>query len=46
MNSKNIEANSYRDCLNPAGRTQLSHRILDMKIDCILADFQDHPNFP
>lgn len=45
-NSKNIEAKRHNDRLNPAGRIQLSHRIFDMKIDCILADFQDLPNFP
>lgn len=36
--SKNIEANSHGDCLNPAGRAELSHRVLNMKIDRVFAD--------
>lgn len=41
-----VEADRHNGGLDPAGRAQLSHRVLKMKVHRILADLQYPPDFP
>src|ERR1700692_2099784 len=41
-----IESNRFDDRHGAACRPELSHRVLDMKIDCIFADVQYYPDIP